>query len=126
VRFHPIRIEYVTGRLYGEVTGERICSGIRRNAATLPARVVRVASHKYGGLQTMEIEREVEAVLPGMPEPLRGNAGQRFTCAGKQVMCCAEHYADAVSPEAAQRIAEALNNQDTMEYWNTLAQKVRG
>lgn len=67
----------------------------------------------------------IQTGLPGLEEVADAKAGERYTCYGKQVKLCGEHYADAISTEAASNIADALNAAEMQQDWARLIAKVK-
>lgn len=74
----------------------------------------------------MEVPIKVEqAALPGFNNEAQPAPGFRYTHGGKEVHCCGEHYADAVSSEAATSITAAMNAADLQQDWARLISQVK-
>lgn len=75
----------------------------------------------------MEVERSgvEQQPLPGFTSLPDEPAGRRYTAYGKQVQYCGEQYADAVSSDAANSIAAAMNAAEMQQDWAYLISQVR-
>jgi hypothetical protein len=65
----------------------------------------------------------VQRGLPGIPAS--SPSQKRFQALGKQVLFEGAHYADAVHPDAANCIVDALNGADEQASWSTIIAQMK-
>jgi hypothetical protein len=73
----------------------------------------------------MEIPNIEQQALPGFSTLEEYPVGKRYEAHGKQVKKCGEHYADAVSTEAAYNVANALNAADMQRDWAAMISRMK-